>query len=108
MRIVRGILAYSLLLVVGIPTLLFAQGSFTGNHSLSYDREGTWLCWMPNDKMSKSCILITEFVPVSKLDDVAPSARGYVRCRDGRIEIGNIDFETTPGRPLFDFDQICG
>ena len=103
MRIVKTAAVYILLFGIGLLSAEFVAGSFAGSHSLKYDREGTWLCWMPTSRMYRDCGLLTKFVPVSELDDVAPSARGYIRCREGRVEIGNIDIDTIKGgRPLID------
>lgn len=84
--------SYFFVCVLAVPAGLFVIGSMTGTHSITYNREGTWLCHTPYRSNSVNCERLVSWVPVSKLNDVAPSARGYIRCRDGHLEIGNIDF----------------
>lgn len=95
------------LLCVAVPAMIFTEGSLTGDHSLSYDRSGTWLCWTSHNRMSKECTLLTAFVPVAKLNDIAPNARGYIRCRDGHVEVGNFDVDVGDlASPIFDLSKI--
>lgn len=92
-----------------VPVLMFAVGSATGDHSLRFDRTGTWLCWTPHDRMHRECLGAIPWVPVSKLDEIAPDKAGYIRCRDGHIEIGNIaisGLHMVPPASLINVDQI--
>jgi hypothetical protein len=63
--------------IVAVPCLLFATvfaiGSITGDHSLRYDNDGTWVCWTPRDRMSRDCWLLAPLVPTSYLKDLPES-----------------------------------
>jgi hypothetical protein len=107
MRRVAKTILKMIAILLGPPVLVMASFFVTGSYSLKYDRGGTWLCYTPTDRMSRSCSLLTQFVPVDRLNDIAPSARGYLRCNEGHWEIGNFDLEARnkSGDPVFNLQE---
>lgn len=86
----------------GVPLMVFAGvfaiGEITGHHSIKYDRDGTWLCWVPRDRMHGECTGVLPWVPASVLDEITASERGYIRCRNGHWEAGNIDIDLSKAK----------
>lgn len=75
----KKVLLYMALIVVATPIAVFAVDSMTGDHSIKYDNDGTWLCHHPIGSNMSSCWMIAPFIPASYLKE--PSQLGYIRFK---------------------------
>jgi len=99
---------YIVILLIGIPASLFGIGSLTGSHFVSYDDEGTWVCWRGTSSVGTDCWFAAPIVPSSYVKEYK---RGWIGCQDGLVFIKNVTLDATgfggPG-PMVTIGSKCG